>query len=75
MNSKSLHDAPVLMLVVNEDLIDIFKLLLEVGAEPNIPDRVISFMTIFVPAVSLFTLMLCGLPSHDHLHKPRFQKL
>ncbi|OQU79515.1 hypothetical protein SORBI_3008G155150 [Sorghum bicolor] len=39
VNSKSPHDAPILMLVVNEDLIDIFKLLLEVGAEPNIPDR------------------------------------
>jgi len=41
------------MIAVNKGLTDIVKFLLEVGADPNIPDMVISFMTIFVPAVYL----------------------
>lgn len=53
MNSKSPHELPVLMIAVNKGLTDIVKSLLEVGADPNIPDMVISFMTIFVPAVYL----------------------
>jgi hypothetical protein len=41
------------MIAVDKGLADIVKFLLEVGADPNIPDRVISFMTIFVPAIYL----------------------
>ena len=54
MNTKNPLELPVLMIAVNKGLTDIVKFLLEVGPDPNIPDMVMSFMTIFVLDVYLF---------------------
>jgi len=54
VNTKNPLELPVLMIAVNKGLTDIVKFLLEVGADPNIPDMVMSFMTIFVLDVYLF---------------------
>lgn len=43
------------MLAVDKGLIDIVKYLLEVGANPNIPDGVITFGAVFIS--SLVTLV------------------
>ena len=53
MNTKNPLELPVLMIAVNKGLTDIVKFLLEVGPDPNIPDMVMSFMTIFVLDVYL----------------------
>lgn len=59
MNFNNPRGKPVLTMAVDNGMTGIVKYLLEVGADPNIHDRVITFVTVLVSA--LVILMFCRL--------------